>query len=176
MMKSRRGLLVTLLLLIGLTWLVVTLILYTVSALITGDSLVFLMGGSRNAIIMFVMNALALAVAWISPLLFWKRNMIKSVKGRTSIYILLQTVIIFIMLVGFYLLANRFILGITPVGLDIQMTADFRNSMIIKVVIFIIAIVFGSLSGLAFLFPPNFRGSEFEMIRPEDIEMRNRNL
>lgn len=161
-----------LILVVAGSWLALTTTLYGLSAALNNDVFVFLTGGSRNLALVFFINFVVLATAWGAPLVFRMHSDVSAVKGRAPVYIILQVAVLFLLLVAFYVFMNRVLFGFVPYGVDIQMTPDYQKALVTRMAVFVGAAGFGTLLGLAILFPRVFREPEITFVSSDDIEGR----
>jgi hypothetical protein len=154
------------------SWLILTVALYGLSAVLNQDSLVFLTGGSTNLSLVFFINFVVLATAWGTPIMFRMHSDVVAVKGRAPLFVIIEIALLLIMLVGFYLVMNRILLGFLPTGIDIQLTPDFQQAFVTRMAVFVGATGFGTLLGLAILFPRIFREPKITVVDPSELEGR----
>lgn len=157
---------------IASSWIILTVALYGLSALLNQDALVFLTGGSSNLSLVFFINFVVLATAWGTPVMFRMHSDVVAVKGRASLFVVIEIATLLFLLVGFYLIMNRVLLGFLPSGVDIQLTSDFKRAFVTRMAVFIGATGFGTILGLVILFPRIFREPKITVVNPEELEGR----
>lgn len=157
---------------VATSWLVLTVVLYGLSAVLNQDSLVFLTGGSSSLSLVFFMNFVVLATAWGAPVMFKMHSDVEAVKGKASLFVIVQVGILLLLLVAFYLVMNRILLGFLPSGVEVQLTPDFQKSFVTRMAVFVGATGFGTLLGLAILFPRVFREPEITVVNPDELRGR----
>lgn len=154
------------------SWLILTVALYGLSAVLNQDDLVFLTGGSSSLSLVFFINFVVLAAAWGAPVMFRMHSDIVTVRGRAPLFVIVEIAVLLAMLVGFYLVMNRILIGFLPTGIDIQLTTDFKQALVTRMAVFVGATGFGTLLGLAILFPRIFREPKITVVNPEELEGR----